>query len=55
MTEFVKEAELTLRALGMPNFAPVVIDHPVSSIMQDEIDRRACQIKEQAEEIWIAH
>jgi hypothetical protein len=38
----------------MPNFAPVVIDHPVSSITQDEIERRDCQIKEQAEEIWMA-
>src|SRR6266581_7569741 len=35
-TEFVNETELTLQALGMPNFAPVVIDHPVSSITQDE-------------------
>src|SRR5262249_24119512 len=42
-TEFVKETELTLQALGMPNFAPVVIDHAVSSIMPDEIDRRVCQ------------
>jgi hypothetical protein len=54
-TEFVKETELTLQALGMPNFAPVVIDHPVSSITQDEIERRVCQIKEQAEEIWVVH
>jgi hypothetical protein len=53
-TEFVKETELTLQALGMPNFAPVVIDHPVSSIPQDEIERRVSQIKEQAEEIWTA-
>jgi len=54
-TEFVKETELTLQALGMPKFAPVVIDHPVSSLTQDEIERRVCQIKEQAEEIWMAH
>ena len=53
--EFEKETELTLQALGMPNFAPVVIDHPVSSIMPDEIERRVRQIKEQAEEIWMAH
>jgi hypothetical protein len=31
-----------------------VIDHPVSSITQDEIARRVRQIKEQAEEIWMA-
>jgi len=52
--EFVKETELTLQALGMPNFASVVIDHPVSSITQDEIERRVRQIREQAEEIWMA-
>jgi hypothetical protein len=53
-TEFVKETELTLQALGMTNFTPIVIDHPVSSITQDEIERRVRQIKEQAEEIWMA-
>jgi hypothetical protein len=46
---------LTLQALGMPDFAPVTIDHPISSITQDEIDKRVCQIREQAEEIWVAH
>lgn len=53
-TEFGRETELTLHALGMPNFVPVVIDHPVSSITQDEIDQRVCQIEEQAEKIWMA-
>ena len=53
-TEFVRETELTRQALGMPNFEPVVIDHPVSSIAPDELDRRVCQIKEQAEKIWMA-
>jgi hypothetical protein len=43
------------RALGMLDFEPVVIDHPVSSITQDEIDARVRQIKEQAEKIWIAN
>jgi hypothetical protein len=31
----------------MLDFDPVVIDHPVSSITQDEIDARVRQIKEQ--------
>jgi hypothetical protein len=52
-TEFVRETELTRRALGMPDFAPVVIDHPVSSITQDEIDARVRQIEQQAEKIWM--
>ncbi len=54
-TEFARETELTRQALGMPDFEPVVVDHPVSSITPDEIDRRVCQIREQAEKIWIAH
>ena len=53
-TEFVRETELTRRALGTPNFEAVVIDHPVSSITQDEINARVRQIKEQAEKIWVA-
>jgi hypothetical protein len=52
-TEFVRETELTRQALGMPDFDPVVIDHPVSSITQDEIDTRVRQIRERAEKIWI--
>jgi hypothetical protein len=54
-TEFARETEMTLQALGMPDFAPVTIDHPVSSITQDEIDQRVCQIEEQAEKIWTTH
>jgi hypothetical protein len=38
----------------MPDFEAVVIDHPVSSITQDEINARICQIKEQAAKIWLA-
>ena len=47
--EFVGETKLTRRALGMPDLQPVVIDHPVSSITQDEIDARIRQIKEKAQ------
>jgi len=39
----------------MPDFEPVVIDHPVSSITQNEIDARVRPINEQAEKIWTAH
>jgi hypothetical protein len=52
--EFVRETELTRRALGMPDFAPVVIDHPVSSIAPHEIAARVRQISEQAKRIWVA-
>jgi hypothetical protein len=53
-TEFVREAELTRQALGMPDLEPVIIDHPVSSITQGEIDLRVIQIKENAQRIWVA-
>jgi hypothetical protein len=53
-TEFVWETELIRRTLGMPDFDAVVIDHPISSITQDEINARVCQIKEQAAKIWVA-
>ena len=52
-TEFVRETQLTRQALGMPDFEPVVIDHPVSSITQEEIDLRVRQIKNGAERIWL--
>jgi hypothetical protein len=36
----------------MPDLEPVVIDHPVSSITQGEVDVRVRQIKEKAQRIW---
>lgn len=41
-------------ALGMPGLAPVVIDHPLSTISEAEIDARAVQAAEQAERCWTA-
>ena len=52
-TEFVRETQLTRQALGMPDFEPVVIDHPISSITQQEISKRVFQIKEGAKKVWI--
>jgi hypothetical protein len=52
-TEFERETELTRQALGMPDFAPVVIDHPISSITQEEIAARVLQIREKAQRIWL--
>jgi hypothetical protein len=51
-SEFVHEAEMQCAALGMPDLAPVVIDHPLSTISAAEIDRRAAQAAEQAIRIW---
>jgi hypothetical protein len=50
--EFVHEAEVQCAALGMPDLAPVVIDHPLSTISDAEIDARAAQAAEQAITVW---
>jgi hypothetical protein len=51
-TEFLHEAEMRREALGMPDLAPVVIDHPLSTISEAEIEARAAQAAEQAERCW---
>jgi len=52
-TEFVNETRLTRVAVGMPELRPVVIDHPVSSITDEEVQQRVAVIKEQAQEVWL--
>lgn len=52
-TEFEKETELTRRAIGMLGLVPIVIDHPVSSITQAEVEERAAQVALQAPKIWL--
>jgi hypothetical protein len=37
----------------MPDLAPVVIDHPLSTLSDAEIDRRAEQAVAQAVEVWL--
>lgn len=51
-SEFLHEAEGQRAALGMPDLVPVVIDHPLSTISDAEIDARAAQAAEQAAKIW---
>jgi len=51
-SEFLHEAEVQRAALGMPDLLPVVIDHPLSTISDSEIDARAAQAAEQAVAIW---
>ena len=51
--EFLHEAEVQRAALGMPGLNPVVIDHPLSTISDAEIDARAVQAAEQAARIWL--
>ena len=47
------EAEVQRAALGMPDLNPVVIDHPLSTLSEPEIDGRAAQAAEQAARIWL--
>ena len=53
-TEFLHEAEVQRDALGMPDLVPVVIDHPLSTLSEAEIDLRAAQAAEQAIAAWLA-
>ena len=52
-TEFVHEADMQRDALGMPDLAPVVIDHPLSTLSDAEIAARAEQAAAQAAAIWL--
>ena len=40
-TQFVSAAELMAKVLGLPGYAFVVIDHPISSATMDELSSRA--------------
>jgi hypothetical protein len=50
--EFVREAEVQRDALGMRDLAPVVIDHPLSTLSEAEIDARAKQAAAGAAAAW---
>jgi hypothetical protein len=51
--EFVHEAETQRAALGMDALVPVVIDHPLSTISDAEIESRAEEAAQQAVRIWL--
>ena len=51
--EFLHEAEVQRAALGMPDLMPVVIDHPLSTISDADIDARAAQAAEQSAKTWL--
>jgi hypothetical protein len=52
-TEFVLEAETQRDALGMEGLDAVVIDHPLSSLTDEEIGRRIEQALPQIERVWL--
>jgi hypothetical protein len=51
--EFLHEANMQRDALGMPDLAAVVIDHPLSTLSDAEIAQRAEQAAAQAVKIWL--
>jgi hypothetical protein len=50
--EFLHEAEMQRDALGMRDLAPVVIDHPLSTLTEAEIEARAEQAVVQSLAVW---
>lgn len=51
-TEFLREARVQREALGMKDLVPVVIDHPLSSISDEDIRNRATQALGQIIGVW---
>jgi hypothetical protein len=51
--EFVLEAETQRDALGMARLEAVLIDHPLSSLTDEEIGRRIEQALPQVEGVWL--
>ena len=52
-TEFVHEAQVQRDALGMHDLAPAVIDHPLSTLTEAEIEARAEQAAGQCINLWL--
>jgi hypothetical protein len=52
-SEFRHEAEVQRAALGMEALVPVVIQHPLSTLTEAEIDARAADVAAQAVRIWL--
>jgi len=49
---FLHEARVQREALGMHGIVPVVIEHPLSSISEEEIRGRAAQALAQVIGVW---
>jgi len=49
---FLHEAKVQRAALGMAGLLPVVIDHPLSSITEEQIRERAAQALAQVMKVW---
>jgi hypothetical protein len=51
-SEFVHEAKVQREALGMKDVVPVVIQHPLSSLTEEEIHGRAAAALPQVVAVW---
>ena len=51
-TEFLHEARVQRDALGLAELAPVVIDHPLSTLTETQIEARAAQAAPQCLAVW---
>lgn len=51
-TEFQLEAQVQRDALGMHALEPVVIEHPLSSLTDEQIAQRALQAWPQIHSVW---
>ena len=54
-SEFVLEAETQRNALGMTALQPVVIAHPLSSLTDEEIERRIEQALPEIERVLLGN
>jgi len=54
-TEFLHEAQVQRDALGMRALTPVVIQHPLSTLTDPEIDQRVDQAVEQCIKLWLGN
>lgn len=50
---FLHEATVQRRALGMTGLQPVVIEHPLSTLTEDEIEARAKAAADGAKRVWL--
>lgn len=50
---FLHEATVQRRALGMTDLEPVVIEHPLSTLTEDEIEARAAAAAAGARRVWL--
>lgn len=52
-SEFEHEAHVQRAALGMDGLDPVVIQHPLSTLTEAEIDARAADAAAKAKKVWL--